>query len=199
VFISRLWSKDAAVEAIADALRRPEVVAVAIQVGLETSVGPDAASAAAKELRAIDRVLRTLRSDEAAAVQGQIAGIRAGASPDAYADVFAEIAAKRKDMEQRGGTLKRILRANADPAGGTTAKLSEVYQMMFEDTLRVLTTESVSGATKRAAVGIVIDKVVCNKQGGDVYFIPGIFGESGDSYLSRSTFQTTCIGIKTQK
>jgi hypothetical protein len=44
----------------------------------------------------------------------------------------------------------------------------------------------------------VIEKVVCNKEGGDVYFLPQTFTEL-QSQDGRSTFQTTCIGIKTQK
>jgi hypothetical protein len=62
----------------------------------------------------------------------------------------------------------------------------------------VLRSEHVAGAEKRALVGTVIEKVVCNKEGGDVYFLPQTFTEL-QSQDGRSTFQTTCIGIKTQK
>jgi hypothetical protein len=47
------------------------------------------------ELKHVDIALARLKTEEVAAIQAQIAGIRAGASADAYASVFADIAARR--------------------------------------------------------------------------------------------------------
>ena len=62
--------------------------------------GPDALR---RELRDLDAALTELNAQETASIQAQIAGIRAGASPDAYAAVFADLAARRKDLEDRRG------------------------------------------------------------------------------------------------
>ena len=59
--------------------------------------------------------------------------------------------------------------------------------------IRILSSEHLTGADKRALVGTIIEKVVCHKEGSDVYFKPGLFGESDLDEASRSTFQTTCV------
>ena len=49
---------------------------------------------------------------------GRIAGIRAGASPDAYAEVFAAIATRRKDVEDRRGGLSAQMRRGGKAEAG---------------------------------------------------------------------------------
>ena len=56
----------------------------------------------------LDQASAQLKTEEAAAVQAQIAGIMRGILPDAYAEAFADIAARRKDMED----WRRILNAS---------------------------------------------------------------------------------------
>ena len=53
---------------------------------------------------------------------------------------------------------------------------------------------------------MLIDKVICQKGGADVVFAPGLFDESwggdgpvGEGGVARHTYQTTCIGISTQR
>lgn len=106
----------ATVDAIAAACEQPESIAAALAAYAEplapTPMGKDrgrgaaagamaAGAMAAVDMAAVDKALAEIKADEAAAVHAQIAGIRAGASPDAYAEAFAEIAARRKDLEGR--------------------------------------------------------------------------------------------------
>ena len=74
----------------------------------------------------------------------------------------------------------------------------------LEDALTALTDEDVTGPEKRILLGTIVEKVVPNKGGGDVFFAPSIFQDAGgedgeDSEGSLHTFHTTCIGIKTQR
>jgi hypothetical protein len=46
-------------------------------------------------------------------IVAQVAGIRAGGSADAYAAAFADIAARRKDLEYRRGALVAILKVQS--------------------------------------------------------------------------------------
>ena len=95
------------------------------------------------------------QQDEAAAVQAQIAGIRAGASPDAYADAFAEIAARRKDLLDRRGILKTAEksaeREGARPRKGNAGLEKEGIRLeneLLAAALRVLTSPEISGSAQ---------------------------------------------------
>ncbi len=187
------------ISAIADAVQRPDAIRAAIQAYQETPGRAITAESASDELRKVDKTLEKLRASEAAAVQAQIAGIRSGASADAYAEVFADIAAERKDLQDRRGVLARLRDARSETHSPRRETPPQVWQRALNDTLTVLNSKSIDGAEKRALVGAVVEKIVCHKEGGDVYFLPGIFGEPGQEGASRSTFQTTCIGISTQK
>jgi len=61
---------------------------------------------ARRELAALDAALTELANEDRLAVQAQIEGLRMNASPAAYAALFADLAARRKDMEDRPGGWK---------------------------------------------------------------------------------------------
>ena len=128
-----------------------------------------------KELQAIDRALEQLGQEQAAAVKAQIAGIMQGVSPDAYAEVFASIAAWRKDMEDRRGALSRV--AKMQKSAGATRQEEAGREVFLRDVHKSLSSPFVTEAEKRALVGRVVEKVVCQKGGADVVFLPGLFGE----------------------
>ena len=132
----------------------------------------------------------------------QLVGIRAGASPDAYAPMFADIAARRKDLNGQWGALSGPSRR---PKAGK-ADEGEVMAGMLKAALAVLSDLHLPGSEKRNALAPIVDRVICQKGGADVVFAPGLFDESwgGDGPLgegggARHTYQTTCIGISTHR
>lgn len=193
----------AALTALEKALPCPESIAEALAVHRE---GQDGAKPSPEEvrtrLRDLDAGLVQIKADEQAAVQAQVAGMRAGASPDAYAAVFADIAARRKDLEGRRGALSGRARC---PKPGKTGD-GEVVAGMLKAALAVLSNPDVPGHEKRSALAPIVERVVCRKGGADVVFAPGLFdgpwGEGDDLWSkdgARSTYQTTCIGISTHR
>ena len=104
----------AALKAIQIAAGSPEALDAAERAYLapKTSCTADAAR---KELTALDLALSDLTLEERALVTAQVAGIRAGAPPDVYASAFADLALKRKDMEDRRGQLTARIRQTTGP------------------------------------------------------------------------------------
>jgi len=164
--------------ALLDACTRPEAVQAALAAYSRTQAASPSAADPRRELAQIDKALMQIADEEAASVQAQIAGIRAGASPDVYAAVFADIAARRKDMEDRRGVLTTLLRpAKSDMKCVRGAAQSEdVWAMMLTKARQVLLSPEVPGVEKRKIVGTIVERVICDKSGATVYFLPGILG-----------------------
>ncbi|MBV9851042.1 MAG: recombinase family protein [Armatimonadetes bacterium] len=163
--------------AVGDAAHHPESIAEVLAVYAPEPPAPP--EQARRELAAVDKALQDLASQEAAAVQAQIAGIRAGASPDAYAAVFADLAARRKDMEGRRGALSRSVR-EAGRGKAAAPDGAALTRQALEDAWQVLTSPKVPGAVKRDIVATVVEKVVPRREGErvitDVFFLPGVLG-----------------------
>ena len=184
----------AVILSLSELSEKPEAVrAQVLAYAPAPSADPDAAR---REIAAVDRALSELSAQEAAAIQAQIAGIRAGASPDAYASVFADLAARRKDWESRRGELSRSVRAGEPKAkrGGegaeATVQQEAVHRQAVADVRRVLTSPLVPGSEKRDALGMIVDKVICRRGGAEVVFLPGVLGFMfGDTVQSMSTPQ----------
>ena len=154
-----------------------------------------------RELASLERELARLRDEEAAAVQAQIAGIRAGASPDAYAAAFADMAARRKDMEDRRGRLVRALTAERPQAGaggprrGNGEPGEDLALKALADAALVLSAPDVPGETKRDIVGMVVERVICRKDGAEVHFLPG-FGPQGEDAIGDTLHSVKTVWIK---
>ena len=125
-------------------------------------------------LREMDATLMQLKGEEQSAVTAQLAGIRAGASPEAYAAVFADIAARRKGLE---GKRKALSSSPGRPKAGKTGDGS-VMAGLLRFAPAVLSDPSVPGAEKRGALAPIVERVICRKGGADVVFAPGLFGDS---------------------
>ncbi len=182
--------EDAVVTAVSDAVQHPEWIETAQETYRKAKRMPHEVVDHRKELQAIERALKDIETKQGAAVKAQIAGIMAGASPDAYASVFAEIAEERKSLEDRQSALSRASR---------TRQPSQVVQQeqtgrqaILDDVYRVLTSQHITDAEKRAVVGRVIERVTCQKDGADVTFVSGLFGEVCDATIQveHPTFQT---------
>ena len=170
----------AVVTSIEDACKHSDwIAALSAEYQKESTPAVDTGTAR-RELAAIDKALKDIAGDEAAAVQAQIAGIRAGASPDAYAEVFAALAGRRKDLEDRRGVVSKAV--NVKPKAGQGKQEAADTGSMLEDVQIALTSEHVPGHVKRDILGTVIEKVIPfkdgpGKEGAEVFYIPGVFGE----------------------
>ncbi|MBV9848794.1 MAG: hypothetical protein JO250_03815 [Armatimonadetes bacterium] len=126
----------------------------------------------------------------------------AGASPNAYAEAFAQVAARRKDLENRRGELKALLGAGTAGPGARPQAVGEAVRRALEDVYQVLTAPEVPGVVKRDALLPVVERVVCHKDGVEVVFAPGLF-ESEDAEAGAGggdiTDYTTCMGMRTQR
>jgi len=190
----RLMLEAAALLSLLDIAERPASVKAQIaryreeerrKAGAQSGAG--GRDEARREMAALDRALEELASDEAAAVQAQIAGIRAGASPDAYAAVFGDLAARRKDMEDRRGVLRRAVEKDGSGKGGGTKnapsdRLSDEALRLqgLADLRRVLDSPDVPTARKRDLLGTVIEKVIPRKDGAEIVYLPGLLDEELD-------------------
>jgi DNA invertase Pin-like site-specific DNA recombinase len=149
--------EDAVQAALLDAIRRPDAVAAALAAyreALPAAVPGDAA----RNLAAVERTLALLEKKQAAAVQGQIAGIMAGADPAAYTAVFAEIAAQRTELEKKRQVLTRAAgRTPHRPPASATAPVDLSH--ILADVRRVLASPDITDADKRTLLGTVITAV----------------------------------------
>lgn len=90
----------AVVKAVLAAAEHPEALDRAADV-YRRRIAPKSSDSLRLEISQIDRALEELRETEQATIVAQVAGIRAGGSADAYAAAFADIALRRKDLEDR--------------------------------------------------------------------------------------------------
>lgn len=162
----------AVVASVSDAVTNPEAVRAQLDVFNQPNDRQEAETR--QEIRAIEQVLDEIANDEAAAVQAQIAGIRAGASPDTYAAVFADLSGRRKDLENRRGDLARSLK-RSKPARHLVNV--EACQLALEETYAAITSEHVTGFEKRDLLARIVEKVICRPDGATVVYSPGLFGE----------------------
>ncbi len=175
-------TEQSVIVSLQNAAEHPEIITAAAQAYQEpqAAAGADTAAALRRERAAIDAALGHLKQEESATVQAQIAGIQAGASPDAYAAVFADLAARRKDLEDRRGAIASRLDAagrTQKMAGPTTAQpnTQEFSKQALSDMARVLSSDTLPGREKRDLIGSIISHVVCRPEGADVYYLPGVF------------------------
>ncbi len=157
--------EDAVVRAIMDAVERPDVVRAARQAYKEpisrTELDPRA------ELVRLDDVLRELDDQEQALIRAQVAGIRAGASPNAYAAAFADLAGRRKDFEDRRGQLASIIRRPPTQANPSN---KDFDLQVIADIDMALKSDLVPKEDRRRLIRTVVEKVVCREDGAEVYF-----------------------------
>ncbi len=173
-------TEQSVIASLQNAAEHPEIITAAAQAYQEPRAATDTAAALHRERAAIDAALGHLKQEESATVQAQIAGIQAGASPDAYAAAFADLAARRKDLEDRRGAIASRLDAT-----GRTQKMAgppraqpnthELGKQALSDMARVLSSDTLPGREKRDLLGGVISHVICQPEGADVYYLPGVF------------------------
>lgn len=163
-----------------------EAIEAAVQAHTQAKPADTGGDEARKELTSIDKAFYNLKSEETATVQAQIAGLRAGASVDAYNAVFADIAAKRKDLENRRGVLsKRVNRAETtgppqhDPAG--------IHLQTLKNVALTLSSPDITGAEKRDLLNLIVDKVIPSKEGVTVQFGEGVWQDVTLQHMWMST------------
>jgi len=180
--------EQAALLALVCACQQPEMIEAALTEYSQAQSAQAPPSDPRAALAAIGKALAEVASQEAAAIQAQIAGIRAGASPDAYAAVFADLAARRKDLEDARGVMSQAL-ARSRGAKPSTARPTreDAFQRGLEDVHRALTSEHVPNDQKRKLIGTLIETVTPHADGADVCWLPGLFGS--DTFQNMLTLQ----------
>ena len=97
-----------------------------------------------------------------------------GIERDDAAAVFADIAARRKELNGKRGALPGPApRPKTGRAGDR-----EVMAGMLKAALAVLSDPDVPGSEKRSALTPIVERVICRKGGADVVFAPGLLDES---------------------
>ena len=175
--------EEATCAALLDACTRPHAVQEAVRAYERSKTAAAPAADPRREMLQIEKALTQLGEEEAASVQAQIAGIRAGASPEVYAAVFADVAARRKDLEDRRGVLAAKVRRTSPSRASLPQE--DVWTLMLAKARDVLSSPDVAGAEKRKILGSVVEKVVCQKQGAMVYFLPGVIGAEQEDTLQK--------------
>ena len=192
--------EQAVLQAMRDAWQDPNALAAAQKAYEHCAPAPEAQDTLAT--LPILAALEELKAEEKATAQAQVAGIRAGATPDIYAAMFAGIAARRKALQE---DLQACLappppRSQRKPQREAAA---EVALLALEQAWRVLNSPDIEGYVKRDLLLTVIEKVICQKDGAEVVFRPGVFGENAETETnddqSVPTLYTTCIGIRTHR
>ena len=77
----------------------------------------------------------------------------------------------RRHRQPPGRRRPRTKKGRADLG---PAKTHELSQQALTDMARVLTSDTVPGQEKRDLVGNIISRVVCQPDGADVFFLPGL-------------------------
>jgi len=147
-------------DTVREAWQKPKAIAEALRVYRMPTVSPPAFVHG--ERVEISTELDALKAEQGAVVQAQIAGIRAGAMFDAYADAFVDIAGRRSKLEARrrqilaetssrkpkkGMDAKKGLGLNKEPASGA---VSAAVMWTMEEAWRMLTSEDVPGLKNAA-------------------------------------------------
>ncbi len=191
----------AALTALLDACERPEAVHAAA-LAFERAQAPSMPNGTdpRRELAQVDKALAKLADEDALTVRAQMAGMRAGGSPEAYAAVFADLAAQRKDLEDRQGVLSKMLSARLRPSAarkGVRAVPSpdDARLAAIRQTQRVLSSPDITGAEKRRLLGTLIRRVTCRKGGATVWFLAGALGEGEMGVMGPDT--STLQNIRT--
>jgi site-specific DNA recombinase len=166
-------AEEAVISTVLDACRSPDSVLAAIGVYRAAESVMPTSDKLADELTTIEAELKEQDVEEAATVQAQIAGIRAGASPAAYTAVFADIASRRAALEARRATLSRSINHVVTIDRSTQPDYS---LQALRDVHTVLSSPDIPAATKRDILGTIIDKVVPQRNGADVRFLPDVLG-----------------------
>ena len=183
------------------------------QIGTETPERPGnerSLTAARQEQSKVEDALAHLEARQEAAIEAQIAGIMAGAEASAYGSVFAGIAAERKDLENRRSQLARRLKNGNLPPRQETARQKETLRK--KETARqketdqsaaaralalayeVLTSEAVPNSKKRAIIGTLVDKVICQKDGAKVVFLPSVIGQEEEKPIGNDPYENDPSG-----
>lgn len=152
------------VRAITNAVTRPGAIREAENAYRQITATSDP-DEARKHIQHIDNALSELAQDERATVAAQVAGIRAGALPDSYATAFADIALRRKDLENQRALLTATVRSKPKAERGKNLR-----SQALSDVQTALTSEAIATDEKRKLVRIVVAKVVCRHGGADVFF-----------------------------
>ncbi len=139
--------------AVKDLATRREMVkkALAVYKAKETAAHDP------QEAGKVETALRALAAKERATIDAQVAGIQAGANPEAYAAAFGKIAEERTGLLARQKELSARAVSLEKPKGEEDgAALARVMQ----DVERVLSSGKLTDGQKHDALALVIERIV---------------------------------------
>jgi site-specific DNA recombinase len=178
--------------AIAEACEAPTMIVAAIEAYRPSRVKADD-SIGKKDIESLHLELQELDRTEQVTVQAQIEGMRAGASPSAYASVFSQIRERREEIEHLiRKSNNRKSASMQEKASSIRADKPEIAGSALSDVHTALTSAYVSDAEKRQLVTMLVDKVVCQKDGAEVCFLPTI--QSDDTLQNVFTTSSNTVG-----
>jgi hypothetical protein len=140
-------------------IRRPEAMELALLAYQEEQGGDGAGNTRAGLLKE----LTTLQEKEKATVRAQIAGIQAGADPAAYEGIFAEIAARRRELQRRLAALADDREKPTFAPKDTATLFAEV----LSDMETALLSQHIQPAEKNALLASVVRGVYPLNREGD--------------------------------
>ncbi len=117
----------------------------------------------------VRRKLAELQEEERATVTAQIEGIKQGANPAVYAAIFADQAARRKELETR---LEAIDNRPAPLSAAAVRTAAEKYKSVLRDVDEALSAPELSVAERREIVRPILDSVVPGTDRYEVYLQP---------------------------
>jgi site-specific DNA recombinase len=190
----------AVLQFLENAWQKPNALAEAVITYQKNNSSPHADKVDLHDLHQIENSLNDLKKEQDTVVKAQIAGMKSGLSADAYDSEFSIIKIRKKELEDQRKSLKRVL----SNGSGKNPLLSPDASIILSEQVRrvhdMLSGDTLTGSEKRELVGTVIDNVVCQKEGADVFLTPSAIAYSGsETATNHLTFYTTCIGINTQK
>jgi len=163
-----------------------EAIEAAVQAHTQATPADMGGDEAREELASTDKALYNLKGEETATVQAQIAGLRAGASVDAYNAVFADIASKRKDLENRRGVLSKMV-SRAGTTGTPQPSPAEIHLQTLKNVGLALSSPDITGVEKRDLLNLIVDKVIPSKEGVTVQFGEGVWQDVTLQHMCVST------------
>ena len=117
-----------------------------------------------QELGRVETALRALATKERATIDAQVAGIQAGANPDAYAAAFRKIAEDRAALLAREKELSVQVVTQKKPKGETDGAL---LARALLDVERVLGSDQFTAGQKHDALALVIERMIPDGEDAD--------------------------------
>lgn len=149
--------------ALMEVAKSPALFDIAIKAYNQAIKRVDTTSQTIAHIRSL---LDQLTAEERATITAQIEGIKAGASPTAYGEVFANIRTQRTSLETR---LEEFTTWSSHEERTVPASLAARYAEMIDDVSEALNAPELTPAERRQVILPLVDYIVPDEKGFRVY------------------------------